>query len=219
MNANQTEANLDPREKNEKSRSLKQVRLGVAIEFTGFVLILLSIIAGPVIAIGKLPPTVHLVFRFVSLFGAILMVLGPLICLAVPEESGARKILKASIGCKVVNVAAFIIGYFYAKSFGDVFQFILSIFSILGFIFFISFMAKMALYIQSRKLQTEAHGYFALTVCLLIGYIFIMIGAFFGIMIGAILVPIVALWMAIIYIKLLAKLWIALSPKNGFQTR
>ncbi|QDV48900.1 hypothetical protein [Gimesia fumaroli] len=212
MNTIQAEANLEPFETSDKIRSLKQVRLGVAIEFAGFVLILLSIIAGPVIAIGRLPPLFHLVFRFISLSGAILMVLGPIACLTVPEEAQARKILMASIGGKIVNVAAFIIGYFYSESFGDIFQFILSIFSALGYIFFISFMAKIALYIQSRELQTEAQGFFAFAIFMLLGYIFIMIGAFFGIMIGAILIPFVALWMAILYLKLLAKLWVALSP-------
>ncbi|MCA9014624.1 MAG: hypothetical protein KDA77_04750, partial [Planctomycetaceae bacterium] len=138
------------------SASLRQTRLGLTFEYVGIAMMLLSVLGGMFIAIARLPPILLLTMPFVMIVGALMIFVGPIICLAVPKESGAKELLVGSVVCQFANLFYSVSELFIPTLIPAPFKIALNYCGIFGLILFILFMKKLALYINRQDLSSKA---------------------------------------------------------------
>ena len=90
--------------------------------------------------------------------GAILMSVGPLVCLAVPAETGAKGLLIASVLFQLASPANGVLPRLAPSAVPQGFQVVLQLLSLVGFVLFVLFMKKLAEYIGRQDLALRARN-------------------------------------------------------------
>lgn len=213
---NPEEAGLTPGElwNQEGSASLWQTRLGLTFEYVGIALMLLSVLGAMFIAIARMPPILLLTMPFVMMVGALMMFVGPIICLAVPKESGAKELLIGSVVCQFANIFYSVSDYFFPTLILAPFKIALNFCGIFGLILFILFMKKLALFINRQDLSSKATHVLVFGVFMVIASIltiFLLLAEMIP-PLSMILIPIGALIAFVMYANLIGYMRKALAP-------
>jgi hypothetical protein len=145
------------------SQSLKKTRLGLSVITLSIVIMLICIIGmcfGLMLLMGtkgfdeegiKVTITVLRI-----LVVSLVYVVGPICCLAVPAESGARGFLAGSIVLNLISIATSIVHDLAPMTYPNVFFNVSGICGFVGFIMFIVFMQKLSEYIGRYDLVTRS---------------------------------------------------------------
>lgn len=170
------EADLTPGEQwvREGAATLRQTRLGLSLEYVGIALVLLSVPGAILIALYRLPPTLLLLMPFVTIVGALMMFVGPIICLAVPKESGAKELLIGSVVCQFANIFYTVSELFIPTLIPAPFKVALNYCGVFGLILFVLFMKKLAVYINRQDLSSKATYVLVFGILMMIASILII---------------------------------------------
>jgi hypothetical protein len=168
--APQAELTLAPGERwaREMSPSLRRTGLGLALVYYGIILMLLSSIAmfvlpfvlwqgGGLHAMGT-ANTAVLIAGLGLVLASILIFVGPLVCLAVPADTGAKRFLIGSVVFQMANVAYAIGGRFAPRLATPVVGIALAMLGLVGFVLFVLFMKRLSEYIGRRDLAARARN-------------------------------------------------------------
>lgn len=98
--------------------SLQKVARGLGMIYTGTITIILAILGGLILGLvmafaagGGGGMFVFLVAGLAALIGIIMVIVGTLMCLATPEETGAKGFILASVVLYIVGFCASVVGY------------------------------------------------------------------------------------------------------------
>ncbi len=214
----QLDVELSPGEKwnLEGSSSLRQTRLGLGFVYFGIVVILLSALGTFFALFAKLPVTALLVFPVGLIAGSVLIFVGPIVCLAVPQESGAKGLLIGSVVCQVANIVYSVAEFLTPELFILPVKLTLNLSGTLGLILFILFMKKLANFIHRPDLSSKAiyvlvGGALMVVVAILIA-VLVTLKTISGLSI--VLIPIGALIVFVMYANLVGYLRKALAPRS-----
>ena len=146
------------------SPSLRQTRIGLTLVYYGIVLVLLSILVlmfGGFVAGGAGDGVFPFVIGAAAMgivAACILMFAGPLVCLAVPSESGARGLIIGSVVFQLANLSYVIVLQFLPVEIPAAVDLVLSLLGLVGTVLFILFMKKLAEYIGRERLAARARN-------------------------------------------------------------
>ena len=164
------------------SPSLRQTGIGLTLVYYGIVLVLLSIL---VLMFGGFVAADAGGAVFVLVVGAagigmvvacILMFVGPLVCLAVPTESGARAYIIGSVVFQLANIGYAVLSQFVPVEIPLAAALILNLLGVVGTVLFILFMKKLAEYIGRERLAARARNLLVtLGVLVVLGTVFVAV--------------------------------------------
>lgn len=154
---------------------LRQVGLGLKFVYLGIV----SMIAGGMIAgVGIVMAEGLLQFGWTAitgfgliLVGYILTTIGPLLCLATPEESQGKGLIISSVIFHLVNVGITIFTFLELLSAWQYLDLVSSIAAILSWILFMLYLRRLALYIRHQQFAARATAILAGAITLSLIYI------------------------------------------------
>jgi hypothetical protein len=148
----------------EPSPSLRQTGLGLSLVYYGIItmlicslLILFFTVAGAVtgfsiLAMMAVPPLFGIFVAF------ILLLVGPIVCLAVPEETGAKGLIVGSVICQVVNLVASVVNAIAPGLIPPPLLMVLGLCGIAANVLFVLFMKKLSEYIGRLDLSARANN-------------------------------------------------------------
>ncbi len=154
------------------SPSLRQTAIGLSLVYFGIVTVLLCALVlgvGTAIAAGAgaggggggalaMVPIVFI--AGIGIFvGAVLMFIGPLLCLAVPSESGAKGLIIGSVVFQVANLVVSIIQPLAPQAIPPAVSSVFALAGMVGLVLFILFMMKLAGYIGRKDLAGSLEGF------------------------------------------------------------
>lgn len=150
--------------------SLKQTKRGLDLVYFGIGLVVVSVLGALYLLLtSRLPMVSTTVLPFAGLAGYLMIFLGPILCLAVPEESGTHGLLVGS----AVGLSSNLIYYgtdFFDPGFLTIpMRLFLKLASVVGLILFVLFMKKLTMYINRPDLTTKAKYLLFTTVLILMG--------------------------------------------------
>ncbi len=150
------------------SPALRRTGLGLSLVYYGIITLLLTATVGAIVVPFLLPkaPMVLIVVGIAIMAGFLLLVIGPILCLAVPSESGAKGFILGSVTLQVINVA-----FSVAQQFAGIPQALIPVtqlVSIVSAILFVMFMKKLAEYIGRPDLAKRAQNVLIIGVVLLL---------------------------------------------------
>ncbi|WP_298861432.1 hypothetical protein [uncultured Gimesia sp.] len=166
------EADLTPGEQWNRgsSDSLKQTKLGLNFVYFGIGLVVVSaLVTVYLISSTDLPITTVRIIRLGVPVGYLMIFGGPLLCLAIPEESECRGLLFASVVCLSANLIDSGTNYFDPGYLTQSMMTFLKLGGNIGLILFVLFMEKLAIYINQTGLVGKVKLLFYLTTLILMG--------------------------------------------------
>jgi len=153
------------------SPSLRQTAVGLTLVYYGIVLLLLCVL---VFMFGAMAAGLaRNIIVGMLVFGAagiglvvacVLLLVGPLVCLAVPAQSGARSYLIGSVVFQAASIAYAVLANLAPVPIPPAVSLILSLLGVVGTVLFILFMKKLAEYIGHRRLADRARNLLATLV-------------------------------------------------------
>jgi hypothetical protein len=174
------------------SGSLRQTALGLSLIYWGIILILLGVIG--MIPISYLaawaqgPPGGNLEIAFslmalpgaCILIGALLNFIGPIVCLAVPTETGAKGLIVSSVVFQLFNVANSIANFFLPSDFlpPGVSE-CLVLLGIVSFALFVLFLNKIGKFIGRLDLVLRANNVLYVMILLIALGVMAFLGGIF----------------------------------------
>jgi hypothetical protein len=140
-----------------KSPELRRTGVGLALVYYGIVILLVSLIAGA-FAIPFFGVEFIIVFGIGALAGLLMMIIGPILCLSVPEETGAKGFIIGSVCCQLLNLGVNIGSSFFPEEaiVPTVVEGVGSLVGLIGGMLFVMFMRKLALFINRDDLAGRA---------------------------------------------------------------
>ena len=143
------------------SSSLRYTKLGLSLVYYGIVVLLLSLIfsfLGPLAlrAGGAAGLSLIGVAVFGVMIGAFLIFVGPLFCLTVPAETGARDLILGSVVFQFGNVIQAVLQRFAPHAISVIAGLVLNVSGLIGAILFVLFMRKLAQFIRRGDLADRA---------------------------------------------------------------
>jgi len=146
------------------SPSLRQTGLGLSLVFYGIVtmlICLLLIVFFSVVAMVAVSPMLLLLLVPAGLgilVASILMLIGPIICLAVPEETGAKGLILGSVICQLINLVGSVVNAIAPNLFPPPVLIVLGLCGIAANVLFVLFMKKLSEYIGRLDLAARARN-------------------------------------------------------------
>jgi hypothetical protein len=151
----------------EGPRSLRRTGIGLSLVFYGIVVMLFAILAflgtmsAAAIAGGVVGGVSTVLVLLAVLVGALLLCVGPLVCLAVPSETGAQKLIVGSVVLQSANLVfaiASLLEPFLPGSLPRAVILSLPLIGLAGQVLFVLFMKRLAEYVGRPDLAALARG-------------------------------------------------------------
>lgn len=158
----QVEEKLSPgaRWVSEMSPSLRRTGLGLTLVYYGIVLMILAFFGmGGAVALQSLPAIGAA--GFAVLAATLLMFVGPLVCLAVPAESGAKGFLLGSVFFQLANIGyavAMHSAWLAPQISSPLLRGVLQLLGLVGFVLFVLFMKRLSEFINRSDLAQKARN-------------------------------------------------------------
>ncbi len=155
--------------------SLRMIGVGLGVELAGLLIMTVSLVLidAAVIAAfrGNLPPTLQLlasIAGYEMIVAAILSFVGPLLCMAVPAETGARGFIVGAVFFQMPSIV-FLIVLVLSPDRAElgrnvVLNLVVNATSLVAFVMFLLFMQKLAELIGRRRLANRANHILVLLV-------------------------------------------------------
>jgi len=146
------------------SPSLRQTGIGLTLVYYGIVLVFLTILVfmfGGFLAADAGGAILVLVAGAAGIgmvMACILLLAGPLVCLAVPAQSGARPYIIGSVVFQLVNICYAVFSQFVPVEIPPAAALVLNLLGVTGAVLFILFMKKLAEYIGRKRLAARARN-------------------------------------------------------------
>lgn len=144
------------------SPSLRQTGLGLSLVYYGIVTMLLCILLMLLVAVVAMAASSPLFLLLMLpaglgiLVANILTLVGPIVCLAVPEESGAKGLILGSVIFQLINLVASVLGAIAPRLLPQPLPVVLNLCGIVGYVLFVLFMKKLSEYVGRLDLAARA---------------------------------------------------------------
>lgn len=145
----------------EQPEALRKVKIGLTLVYASICGILLAVLGGPIVMITLAGPEnfvlVGVVLGVVTVLLNLMMIVGQVLCLAVPAESGAKPLINAAVGLQGLAFVCTLLTF--ALSDGPAAIVVVGISYLanaVSLICFILFLRRVALYIQRPDIAGRA---------------------------------------------------------------
>jgi len=194
------------------SPELAKTARGLSIVYFGIVLVLLSVIS--IVLMSLFPPLLFL-SSFGFAVGILMTIIGPILCLSVPEATGAKGLITGSVLLQFVNLLLGMVSIF---GFGlpPAARAISSMFWVGAGVLFVLFMRRLASFIGRTDLASKARNVLIFAAVIVLGFLVIGVLQFSGApdVLGIISLPLLifALVAFVMYANLINSLRKAIRP-------
>lgn len=141
----------------ENMQALASTERGLQITFYGLMIVILSYCAA-VVAIFSFPP-LAIAIGLILLIGLLLLIIGPLVCLMTPAETGAKGLIIAAVICQLLglisSVGQSISETMFASPIREIVVFSEALLILLSVIMFVLFMMRISTYLKRHDLRDK----------------------------------------------------------------
>lgn len=141
----------------ENMQALASTERGLQITFYGLMIVILSYCAA-VVAIFSFPP-LAIAIGLILLIGLLLLIIGPLVCLMTPAETGAKGLIIAAVICQLLglisSVGQSISETMFASPIREIVVFSEALLTLLSVIMFVLFMMRISTYLKRHDLRDK----------------------------------------------------------------
>lgn len=138
-------------------QALASTERGLQITFYGLMIVILSYCAA-VVAIFSFPP-LAIAIGLILLIGLLLLIIGPLVCLMTPAETGAKGLIIAAVICQLLglisSVGQSISETMFASPIREIVVFSEALLILLSVIMFVLFMMRISTYLKRHDLRDK----------------------------------------------------------------
>ncbi len=194
-----------------RSPELAKTALGLALVYYGIVILLISMIMA-IVNVMVLPSIMISLVGMIA--AAIMMFVGPLFCLSVPAETGAKGLIFTSVGLQFVNLLVAMNQLVFHAALPQGVSQLVQLSGVVGAALFVLFMRKLAKFIGREDLAKRAGSVLTMGIVLILLTTGATIGAAFapGIRVLGLVTGILGLIVFVRYADLVNSLRKALKP-------